>query len=946
MGGVLALEAQQTPSVAGLTATPRTRGVVALDPGTAISSVFLVRNASTVRATVVPHLVAPADWLVVTGLAPFPLEPGESDTWVISLSVPAHAARGQYVIPVLASVKGDERLSIRDSIIVEVKEHHEIGVALLDQPPFITAGDAYDARFLVRNAGNGPARIRVSVLSSRGAAATMDATELTLSADSARTVAVRVPTRAAGVDVVDDVLELQATDEADTSSEASASSRVTIVPKSGMANPFVTVPGVLLLRAAGPGAGVAPFVLTGSGRLRSGGPEQTDFLFRGPTGPSSPFGERDEYRVGITAPAYNVRLGDNLFGFSQLTNLGAPGFGAGANMTKPTTTGGVMLGAYTERFRFQPDNVDESGGSLSLRLPGVGPVNNGHVGVSVVDRVGGPLAGQIASSSVSLEPSRFGRVEAELAASRGPSGPGTATSLRLTNGSTAGAGSSAPIQYDVTHMTGTASFAGAVRGATHDYAAVSTQPWRDFQLIGSGSSHESTVLDSRYQLGTARLALSHGNDVSLAYVYAHQNNGSLASRDSLLIESMPGAPASGSSSNGESALLAALDAGDATQRGVAANVQHNFGRDRFWITTELGNTHALGSGLDRAYHAVESGSSLSLGSNSFGLYGERYDGGSITRGAVPLTLLGGNASMQLTRTMTLMMFGSGSLQRSAGQRFSQLDARLAQTLASGVTISVRSRVTTGQWDPRANQRVVFLESAFPLGVPVGLARPSGRVTGRIVSSETGLGVKGALVRLGPQAAITDDEGRVSFAGLASGDYRVSLSQDISMAGSAVDGDPTVRVDGTRRAPATFELAIAAAAVVRGTVHTWAFARTPLGDEPDSLVDAGPMRGVVVSLISGRDTLYRTTDETGVFQFSEQSPKHWTLKVVTAAPPSSHFDPEERDIGLAPGQVFQANVRLVPVHRKVRIIDKSGAPLAVPQAGKDSSRAGRTRGQVH
>ena len=58
------------------------------------------------------------------------------------------------------------------------------------------------------------------------------------------------------------------------------------------------MPTQVHLRAAS-SDGVSPFEIFGRGGIRDGGQTQMDFLFRGPTGKFSAFGERDEYRAAL-----------------------------------------------------------------------------------------------------------------------------------------------------------------------------------------------------------------------------------------------------------------------------------------------------------------------------------------------------------------------------------------------------------------------------------------------------------------------------------------------------------------------------------------------------------------------------------------------------------------------------------------------------------------------
>src|SRR5439155_23126436 len=163
------------------------------------------------------------------------------------------------------------------------------------------------------------------------------------------------------------------------------------------------------------------------------------------------------------------------------------------------------------------------------------------------------------------------------------------------------------------------------------------------------------------------------------------------------------------------------------------------------------------------------------------------------------------------------------------------------------------------------------------------------------------GIPGALVRLGPQVAITDKRGQVAFGGVPGGEHRVSMSQETSLADAVFIGDPSLRVDSTRTQPTTFKLAIARSARVDVGVRRFATARTGVAGSPDSLVDAGPLANATLVLAGGRDTLYRTTSENGKASFTDVPPGKWIVTIRGDAPPFPRFDPHRRQFTLAPAE---------------------------------------------
>jgi hypothetical protein len=250
---------------------------------------------------------------------------------------------------------------------------------------------------------------------------------------------------------------------------------------------------------------------------------------------------------------------------------------------------------------------------------------------------------------------------------------------------------------------------------------------------------------------------------------------------------------------------------------------------------------------------------------------------------------------------------------------SQMDARVSRMLRTGATISLRARLLGGVGLPASQQNVAYLEYEMPFGIPVAPLRTPGRVYGKVIDAVTGKGVPGALVRLGPQVAITDRQGDVAFGGVPGGEHRLLLSQETSFTNAVFVGDPTVVVDSTRTRPTTFTLAIARSAQLNISVRRYSAVRTGVAGAPDSLADAGPLAGATLILAGARDTLYRSTSDSGTTMFTDIPPGDWSVTVRGDTPAFYRFDPERVALNLKPGETRPVTFRLVPRRRDVQII---------------------------
>ena len=853
--------------------------VIKADAGGTITATLKVRNPSLDSLTVVSRISAPADWTVILGDSPFLLGPRASDTWLVSLRIPSRTAAGRYAVR-LRAIDAWGHFLLADSLLVEVGSRRGVQVALTERPTYAVSGTPYQGSFLVHNVGNVAATFSVRARSSVGTVQRPDTT-LNLAANESRIVKVRVATELPSAEAVDDVIILRVADIADSTVRATSSARVTVVQQAGGGVALHTVRSTLRVRAADQAAGVSHVELTGGGTLRDGGTAQLEFVMRSKPAPGSPFGDREEYHASLQGARFSVEGGDALYQAGRLTSASQRGTGGAL------TLGDSSLGAglYAQRFRFQPNGGTEQG--AFVRLGSNQLFASPHLGLSGVERRDGPYAGKLLDASGSVHPVGDMVVDLEYAASDNDATRGVARSGRV------GAGSA--LHVEAGHLDADSSFAGPLHDSRYDYVSMNTAPFADFQLRGSFTSSRTLAhfftLTNAHNLHTGVAELSYMGRFAVGYT-------SYASSTSLL-------------------------PGIAMERGVTARAEQGLGALRFWGTGESGQVTLMDS-APRAYGIFTGGVSAQLGASMLSVFGESSQWAFVLRGAQQASMLGVDAQLQLTGSTRFAVTGSSSRMHLPDAGYAYMDARLMQALPNGATVTARVRVGGRDLQEAVlGQRLAYLEYSTPLQLPVGPSRAPGRVRGRVVDQQTGHGIGGALVRLGPQAAITDDDGRVAFAGLPAGAYRVELPQQLASGATVFSGNPDVRVDSGARRPATFNVAMEPAGRISGTIRQLIVARTGIGSAPDSLADGGPVEGMTVLLIGGRDTLYRTTDAAGRYEFTDVPSGAWTLVVQGDLPPQMQWERERVPATLNAGGTLVVDFRLVPKRRKVRIVSGDG-----------------------
>jgi len=866
------------------------------DPITAaatVTAVFTVTSQRSDTVSVMPHVEAPKDWTLLLGGSAFDAAGGQTSMLVLSVAVPSRMPAGTYPMRVWLTTSNDVKGTM-DSVVVVVPPRRALDLVLTDRPGYAVAGTKYEVGFIVRNRGNTTSRLAVEARSSLGVATTAD-TLFDLGPEETRPLRVRVRTPAGLSSASDDVLEVTGR-VMDDSLRADASARLTVVPApTRTIEEFLRLPTQINLRAAS-ASGVSPFEIYGRGPVIDGSDLTVDFLLRGSPGAFSPYGERDEYRINVESGNWRVRGGDHVFMLSSLTGSGQPGFGIGAGAHRGMWT----AGAHSQQFRLQPGGGAESGAYVS-----VAPLENGNLTLNALSRDGGSMPGSVGSAAASAALAGF-TVDGELARSSRRGSAGWARTVRTS-------GNRAWFSMDGGHLEADTAFTGPQRGSRHDYVSARSSYWSDFVVGATASGHRtdlsrSTGVPYVERFTTGGLSLSAYNRVTLEL---------------------------------GSALRSTATAG-ATQTGrqqtARARADQSFAFGTLTLEAELGQ--ATDAGAQRStFTDFSLAARLPLRGGSVGGYVGRYSGGALTKGATGSVTLGGDFTQRIGSATDVSVMGYALRQDIAGNGWhSQFDAQVARWLANGSALRLRARLIGGGTVAATEENVAYLEYSMPTRLPVSRLRTSGRVYGRVVDAVSGSGVANALVRLGPQVAITDKTGKVAFGGVPGGEHRLSMSQETSFADAVFVGDPTLAVDSTRTQPTTFTLAIARSARVDVSVRRLAVVRTGVGGQPDSLAASGMVANATLVLVGERDTLYRTTSDDGEASFTDIPPGRWRLTIRGDAPAFHRFEPDRLELSLEPGEARTLEFRLVPRRREVQVI--GGEQELRPQAADPKTQAGQ------
>lgn len=860
---------------------------IALDSSRASTAVFAINNDGRDTARVHPRLLAPPHWTTLTDSAALRIAPHGMDTWLASVSAPANASAGLYVLRAMLA----ESPGAVDSIVIRVAEVRAAELLPIDVPGWVVSGGDYAAKFIVRNRGNVVTTFRLAGTTSRGRRCTVDVPSVTLAPGASATVTLRVVSAPTTVRASDDVVELIATDAYDAGTRVSSSARTTVVPRGATLADRATIPAEFAVRAMSGTAGVSPVTFTSSGTLAD---RKTwlDLSYHAKPKMQSAFGEREEYHVTVRRDDFSARIGDGLYGFSPLTSPTSLGLGGSIE----STIHGVGAGVYAERSRWGGSSQPiEAGAFIGSPRDAV----NGLSASAVSRRYANGAASELGGVGSRFSLARINAsVSIDAAGSRDSAGVvGVAERVRVS-------GTSKALTYDVGHARGSPSFDGAQRGLEQDDALLNLQVPHNVSLAASGMMTVTTPSLVNIAAGQQFASITSGATYAGAFTLDYVRT----SRRDLAPGGLRG-----------------------TQQGARVLASVPLRALQFSTTLEGGAVNEASHQVHGSYVTMSASTRWNFaagrGITVFGDYGDGHTLGGDGRAVVSG---GASADLRLASVLDLSVLSTAtsiaaSAPASSGvivpkTSFGQVDARLTYRLPTGASFALRAHLwSNAAMQGSTTRQLMFLEYHAPLRLPVGRTEAGHRVEGRVVEAGTGKPVAGTLVRVGDQAAVTDKNGRVILAGLRPGKYPVSVEAPTPASRPLVEETPSVEVRPDAKRAATFEVRLADAGRVRVAVRKLGFAGSL--STSDSLVDEGAQANVLVALQGARDTLYQATDERGRIDFGQVPTGSWTLSVRSDAGDGEN-DAQGADpvrVMVVAGVVKTVDLKLMPRKRAITFV---------------------------
>lgn len=850
--------------------------------GNVLATTVIVRNPSAVGKTYSVRVVLPEGWKPVLRDTRFELAPGQTDTRLLSFSLPPATSAGTYRVRYIIA---DQIAPARETevvIDVRVLPVLQLELRLLEAPRFVVAGQHYAVQFALTNRGNVGGSVNLRARNFDDFLVRIDSFRVYLDPKQTRTITAIIITGTNIPGKIANTLEVTAQLAADSTVRARTASVVDVIPQVAVVDDrYLELPLRVTGRTAGEDDRLGGQVeVTGSGSFMEDRSDRFELMVRTPDIQSqSSIGLRDEYRFRYTAGLGELQAGDWNYSLTPLTELSRYAFGGKGTVRYK----GVTAGGYFNESRFLTINQRQFAGFMSYELQ-----QGYEVGLNYL-RKNEQIESDITSIRGVMRPIPAATVDLEYGASSSGKGRDDAFAVQAY-------GKDRLMTYDARFVHAGAAYTGYYRDVDYKSLALNVFPFQDVRF-------EAYYRDEVRNLN---------RDTSLFYAPREQFiqlGGGYSSLVALYFRS--------------TLQEDRLPVAQYRRREEMAQIRLGYALDNIslYSNIDLGSTHDRLANRAFPFQRYALYSTFALASTQnystsleYSTERDLFTGDPQDRIAASV-----NASLFLTPKTNLQatVYWTRSL-TSIRQDYTLLDVALQHVFPFRHQLAVRARQNYSVPSANGRELAYMLQYSVPVGIPIKRLTSTGQLRGKVLD-EQGRGLGNVLINVGASAALTDSDGEFFFPSLSPGEHFLVLDKPtIGMDRVATVLTPlAVTITGGKETE--LDIHLVRSSVISGVATLLAL------DEKDTsmtaMIEVGPKPGLIIELSNGTEIQRRVSDSRGRFAFSDVRPGRWNVQVVGGTLPQYHFvDPQSLDLELAAGSKREVTFKVMPRKRSIRIIE--------------------------
>lgn len=861
-----------------------------VSPGEIYTVVLNILNNERREQHLIPTLTLPEGWRLANLLSDFSLMGHESDVIFAMFRIPSSAHANLYTLQFdLAAASDSDFVIASATLFLTVKKVFDIELSLEQPDRYLPAGTELDMQLTVTNRGNTPATFEIEARGSHDSSIRLEESRVELEPMESRTLEATMPTDDRLAHQVSQQVHFRASIKQHPSSFTSAEATVHVIPLYSRLKPKAPpIPVLLSLQTVGDEVGNST-QLGVSGHVDAlGGSISLDLnLARKSHMPM--FGTRDNYSLTYRSEAVDIKLGDHVHRVSPLTTNGQYGMGVSAGFRSGKFE---YVGSYQQTRHIFPSQTFLSG-TLQYNAS-----SSSAYSVNILRREG-LYDGTIVTTRAELSP--FGsdhQIDVECGVDSNTAFSTPSCRLNIS-------GSSSQVEYQGRLIRTSESYPGASSNLIQRSGALSYRLRSGIRIDGNilfqkrGFDRYYGRRNFQYRFGGA-ISKRIGTVSTFADLHflrqeiSHESVGFEVKRTERVVRLRTGFRVRGFGMNGS------LDTGTAES---VTNAYHgSVFRSR--LTARLSPVNDV---------------TLTLSGD--------YATGYLVNTPNPMSrwLLSGQLLLRLAgRTHFTTTVYRNITESVISQSYTSFQSSLRHSFRSGHRLEIQAQHSkldgirsTGSTD----YRLVY---SLPVGIPDWREDKSRNfVAGRIFDGETNAPISGALLFLGSDMTISDENGLFKLP-LQTGETQYLRVDQKSIGFDRIPLlDMPFRIDSDYEIPEVLEIPIVRSSAITGTVslHGAPDGKQMMGRNSVAMKQISSVRDAIIELRSASGTHRSRSDRSGRFSFLNLPPGRYTIRLLLHSLPGNYtIEPDSMDVLLETGTDYPVEFILKAVIRKIRMLE--------------------------
>lgn len=815
---------------------------------------------------------------------------------------------GNYRITYSVTGRSDHGISDSDSFTLVVLPEVKLELLIQDKPNTVIAGETYPVKILLLNKGNGKSEIQMDVIPTPNYPFKIQPSAITLGPGESQTINIEITTDRDLREVIRQVIVLNAS--VGTSGKDIVSLRKTvsvdIIPRvTGERDPYHRVPARLSFIGMGEGDEHGyQMEFSGSGSLDEEGKKSIEFFFRGPdTSDKTIFGTREELSVNYFSETLTLRLGDNSYSLSHMTDMYKYGRGAELNYHP----GKFGAGAFYMKEIWSEPEIKETGTYLTYQLNDRFNIKANYLNIQE-----DVFTDNIYSLQTAIKP--YKNIELDLEYGLSSSDRESASWDHAYRIASIGEFSN-EIRYSFNKIRAGSDYYGYYNDSDILYSTIAFPVYNKLRGHLSLRTYKNN-LDYDPSLSTAnreetyRTGLSYSfstdTDLSLEYNKTFREDELLPADYDYEETSLK---LGLTQSFRRFSAQAFIEKGEFADR---LNNTENKNLERYRLYLYYNPT-------DRQSYSLY----YNMGHDSFTSDPQRKKSASVSM------------NLEVTRDIFFYLrYAKDNFDSMGSQEQESIDSTFKYTLPNRHFLSFRYRLINSE-DSGENESSYIFVYSIPLQIPVGKKKAIGTVKGRVFDRELpgNPPISNVIIQSNQAAAVTDQNGEFIFPSLRPGTYSLWVDRNSIGLHRVTEEKLPVQIKIQGGETIKTDIGVVNSCSISGRVILFKTDNYNLpvsGDNP-VLMGSGEyttgeentgLKNILVQISNGGETMQSLTNENGIFAFDDIRPGKWKVKMYPMLLPAHHYiDKEEFEVDLEPGEERNILTKVLPRQRPIRMIEE-------------------------